>query len=300
MVKKIFFAGMILLAASCSNESELNEVINSEKATAPVTVRVNGFSITQEDFPSGGTRAEQDVADYDAVKVLTLAFYDGSTEVYKTTQKRFESSTYTTFGEFTCNLPIGSYTMVVIGYGYWANGDEIVLTSPTMAGYTSDWARETFCYTQVVNITSAEPVNLNATLNRIVAQLQVISTDNRVEGVSKIRTTYSAGSKSFNPTTGLATSNTGFSVTNSPSAAVGSTVNFGSFVFLATDEQTVNITLEVLDANEAVMFTRYVPNVPLRRNRQTTLSGAVFTSFAATSSAFQLETSWLDGNTVNF
>ena len=77
-------------------------------------------------------------------------------------------------------------------------------------------------------------------------------------------------------------------------------MNFGSFVFLATDEQTVNITLEVLDANEAVMFTRYVPNVPLRRNRQTTLSGAVFTSFAATSSAFQLETSWLDGNTVNF
>lgn len=298
MVKKIFFAGMILLAASCSNESELNEVINAEKATAPVTVRVNGFSITQENFPSGGTRAEQDVADYDAVKVLTLAFYDGSTEVYKTTQKRFESSTYTTFGEFTCNLPIGTYTMVVIGYNHLDDGDEIALTSSTMAGYTSERVRETFCATQSVTVTAAG-VDVSVTMNRIIAQLQIMSTDNRVEGVSKIRTTYSAGSKSFNPTTGLATSNTGFSVTNSPSAAVGSTVNFGSFVFLATDEQTVNITLEVLDANEDVMVTKYVPNVSLKRNRKTILSGAIFTANAS-SAAVSVETGWLEDNTVNF
>lgn len=301
MKKHLMMAAIALLAATgCTNESVETEVAN-QKATAPVTVRVNDFSITTEEMPSGGgmTRSAVNPASYDGVGAIDLAFYSGGTEVFKTTQIKSDGTTYSTFGEFSCNLPIGSYTMVVIGRGQF-DGDVFTLTSPTAAGYTSERARETFVKTQAVNITSADPVNLSATLNRIIAQVRIISTDNRVEGVSKIRTTYSAGGKSFNPTTGLATSNTGFNLTNTPSAAVGATIDVGSFVFLATDEQTVNITIEVLDTNEDVMFTKYVANVPLKRNRQTVLSGPLFTSTAITSSAFQVETDWLPNNTVNF
>lgn len=300
MKQHLMMAAIALLAAtSCTNECVETEVAN-QKATAPVTVRVNDFSITTEEMPSGGgtTRSAVNPASYDGVGAIDLAFYSGGTEVFKTTQIKGDG-TYTTFGEFSCNLPIGSYTMVVVGRGQF-DGDVFTLTSPTAAGYTSERARETFVKTQAVNITSTEAVNLSATLNRIIAQVRIISTDNRVDGVSKIRTTYSAGGKSFNPSTGLATSNTGFVVTNTPSAAVGATIDVGSFVFLATDEQTVNITIEVLDTNEDVMFTKYVANVPLKRNRLTVLSGPLFTSTAITSSAFQVETDWLPYNTVNF
>ena len=301
MKKHLMMAAIVLLAATgCTNECVETEVAN-QKATAPVTVRVNDFSITTEEMPSGGgtTRSAVNPASYNGVGAIDLAFYSGGTEVFKTTQIKSDGTTYSTFGEFECNLPVGSYTMVVIGRGYF-DGDVFTLTSPTAAGYTSERARETFVKTQAVNITSADPVNLSATLNRIVAKLEIISTDTRIDGVSKIRTTYSAGGKSFNPTTGLATSNTGFNLTNTPSAAVGATIDVGSFVFLATDEQTVNITIDVLDANEDVMFTKYVANVPLKRNRQTVLSGPLFTSTAITSSAFQVETDWLPNNTVNF
>ena len=301
MKQHLMMAAIVLLAATgCTNECVETEVAN-QKATAPVTVRVNDFSITSEEMPSGGgtTRSAVNPASYDGVGAIDLAFYSGGTEVFKTTQIKSDGTTYSTFGEFECNLPVGSYTMVVVGRGQF-DGDVFTLTSPTAAGYTSERARETFVKTQAVNITSADPVNLSATLNRIVAKLEIISTDNRVDGVSKIRTTYSAGGKSFNPTTGLATSNTGFNLTNTPSAAVGATIDVGSFVFLATDEQTVNITIDVLDANEDVMFTKYVANVPLKRNRQTVLSGPLFTSTAITSSAFQVETDWLPNNTVNF
>ena len=301
MKKHLMMAAIALLAATgCTNECVETEVAN-QKATAPVTVRVSDFSITTEEMPSGGgmTRSAVNPASYNGVGAIDLAFYSGGTEVFKTTQIKSDGTTYSTFGEFSCNLPIGSYTMVVIGRGQF-DGDVFTLTSPTAAGYTSERARETFVKTQAVNITSADPVNLSATLNRIVAKLEIISTDTRIDGVSKIRTTYSAGGKSFNPTTGLATSNTGFNLTNTPSAAVGATIDVGSFVFLATDEQTVNITIEVLDTNEDVMFTKYVANVPLKRNRQTVLSGPLFTSTAITSSAFQVETDWLPNNTVNF
>ena len=302
MKKHLMMAAIVLLAATgCTNESVETEVAN-QKATAPVTVRVNDFSITTEEMPSGGgtTRSAVNPASYDGVGAIDLAFYSGGTEIFKTTQIKSDGTTYSTFGEFSCNLPIGSYTMVVVGRGYFPNDDVFTLTSPTAAGYTSERARETFVKTQAVNITSADPVNLSATLNRIVAKLEIISTDTRIDGVSKIRTTYSAGGKSFNPTTGLATSNTGFNLTNTPSAAVGATIDVGSFVFLTTDEQKVNITIDVLDANEDVMFTKYVANVPLKRNRQTVLSGPLFTSTAITSSAFQVETDWLPNNTVNF
>ena len=301
MKKHLMMAAIALLAATgCTNECVETEVAN-QKATAPVTVRVSDFSITTEEMPSGGgtTRSAVNPASYDGVGAIDLAFYSGGTEVFKTTQIKSDGTTYSTFGEFECNLPVGNYTMVVIGRGYF-DGDVFTLTSPTVAGYTSERARETFVKTQAVNITSADPVNLSATLNRIVAKLEIISTDTRIDGVGKIRTTYSAGGKSFNPTTGLATSNTGFNLTNTPSAAVGATIDVGSFVFLAADEQKMNITVDVLDTNEDVMFTKYVANVPLKRNRQTVLSGPLFTSTAITSSAFQVETDWLPNNTVNF
>lgn len=291
-------AAIVLLAATgCTNECVETEVAN-QKATAPVTVRVNDFSITTEEMPSGGgtTRSAVNPASYDGVGAIDLAFYSGGTEVFKTTQVRGDG-TYTTFGEFECNLPIGNYTMVVIGRGY-SNGDVFVLTSPTSAGYTSERARETFCATQDVTVTSTTPLDLNVILSRVIAKLHIVSTDNRSASVTKIRTTYSAGGKSFNPTTGLATVNTGFSVTNTPSTAV-QTLDVGNYTFLATDEQTMTITIEALDASDNVLFTKVVPNVPLKRNRITTLTGQVFTA-GTSSGSFQVETDWLEGNTVEF
>ena len=298
MKKMFLMAGIILLAASCSNESELT--VSNEKETAPVKVRVSDFSMSMGDISPEGrtTRAAQDVADYNDVKAVTLAFYAGSTEVYKTTQIKTDGTTYTTFGEFSCNLPIGTYTMVAIGRGYW-DGDEFTLTSPVSAGYTSERPRETFSATQSVTVTSTTPLDLSVTLNRVIAQLHVVSTDGRSAGVSKIKTTYSGGSKCFNPTTGFATDNDGFWQTNSPSTAVGSTINVYSNVFLTTDEQTMDITIDALDADDNVLFTKVVADVPLKLNRKTTLRGSIFTA-SASAAAFQLETEWLDGNTVNF
>lgn len=299
---KAFFvlAGFVLLAAACSNECELTVVENNgEQALAPVTVRVNDFSVTQEEMASGKgtTRAVQDVVNYAGVKAITLAFYAGSTEVYKETQMRDDHSTYTTFGEFTCHLAMGSYTMVVVARDYY-DGDAFVLTSPTVAGYTSERARETFCAMQALTVSDITPIDLNVTLSRIMAMMNIHSTDAVPDEVVKIRTTYAAGSKSFNPSTGLASDNAGFSLTNSIYVDNDSKLFVGSFVFLATDNQTMTVTIEALDNHNDVLFTKVVPGVPLQRNRVTTLSGALFTS--RTSAAFQLETGWIDENLVTF
>lgn len=129
---------MGIFAASCSNERvDMVENAQVEKPLAPVEVYVSGFFVSQEACYGTRTRAVQNVADYNGVKAVTLAFYDGETEVYKTTQLKDDATTFTTFGSFSLSLPLGSYTMVVLGYGLY-DDDEFTLTSPTQAGFTGD------------------------------------------------------------------------------------------------------------------------------------------------------------------
>lgn len=297
IVLKAFFC---LLAVSCSNESEERVINQQTLAQAPVSVRVDGFAVSQENFP-GATRATA-VGSYDGVKVLTLAFYksDG-TEQYKATHTKGSMPEGKTFGEFSTTLPIGSYTMVVLGYRLY-DDDELTLTSPTEAEYTVGAPRETFAATQVVNVASTTALNLTATLDRIVSQLQVISTDGRTANVNKVRMTFSAGGKRFSPTSGLATVNTGSVSTVGNSATVGTSSTSKGYVFLATDEQTMDVTIETLDAEGNTIFSTLVSNVPFKRNRITRLTGAMYdVSASATAGGFQVNTAWLDDvDPINF
>ena len=304
-MKKLFISTAILLSiVACTNDSESTVVENqTEQGYAPVTVRVSDFSIATEEISSGGglTRGTETLDSYFAGGAITLAFYNAvGTEVYKTTQVKGDGS-YTTFGEFTANLQVGTYTMVAVARAHY-DGDAFTLTSPTEAAYTSMRPRETFSKVQTVTVTSASPLDLSVTLNRINSWLKIISTDGRPASIKKIRTTFEKGGKSFNPTTGWATTDTGFSQTNNPSTATGATIeiNVVPFVACADDaEESMTITIEALDAGDNVLATKVVNNVPFKRNRITKLSGAVFTA-EASSAAFKLETSWLDDETVNF
>ena len=293
MKRYVIMAAIALLAASCSNESE--ELETETETLVPVTVQVNDFSVSMED---PNTRAT-DVASYDGIKALTLAFYDtNGTEVYKTTQQKSDKTTYTTFGHFKLNLYKGSYTMVVVGRDYFAN-DVFTLTSPTEAAYTGARARDTFTSTQAVDITNTNAVNLNTTLDRIVAKVLVESTDIRIAEADSIRTTLSAGGKSFNPSTGLALTNTGYSNTLKGSGTKNDAVaQVGTYVFLQSDEQTMDVTIDVLDKDKNVITHREVNNVPLKRNRTTKLTGLLFS--ASLTSTFQVNADWLPEEEVSF
>ena len=91
---------------------------------------------------------------------------------------------------------------------------------------------------QDVNITGTGAVEISATLERVVSMLRVASTDGKSAGVSQMRMTLSAGGKSFSPSTGLATSNTGFANTVSVSTAVGATTLCSTALFLATTDSS--------------------------------------------------------------
>ena len=295
---KFFFAAFMLLVASCSNDESLDSSVNpsnEQSALTPVTVHVSDFSISVEEFSGGTTRAAQAAADYAGVKAITLAFYkaDG-TEAYKTTQTKNDAD----FGEFSLSLPMGSYTMVAVAYTT-KEGSPFVLTSATEAAYTGDHVYETFTATQLVTISNTNAVDISATLSRVVSMLTVVSSDGKTADVSNVRMTFSAGGKDFNPTTGLAITNTGFANTVGVSAAVGATSTSSSYLFLATDEQDIDVTIETLDADGNTLFSRTIEDVPFKRNRKTKLTGAMYTNTGLAGN-FQVTTDWITEHPMGF
>lgn len=295
MKKYSIFAGLVLmLATGCSKESD-NEV-KSNDALVPVTVHVDGFTTTQEDFDV--TRTAASISSNDDLNAVMLAFYNGSTEVYKTVQLKDDETTNTAFGTFNLDLPMGNYTMVAIAYKDHETG-LFGLTSPTAASYAGDHAFDTFVKTQTVNITTTNPVDVSATLNRVVSRLKVVSTDGRTADVASVRMTLSAGGRSFNPTTGLATVNTGIANTVINKANVGTTSSSLTNFFLATDEQTMNVTIETLNANGGVIRSTTVNNVPFKRNRVTVLTGPMYNDVHS-AGTFLIEADWLDDENISF
>ena len=131
---------------------------------------------------------------------------------------------------YSCTLPLGDYQLVVVGRTY-STGDTFTLTSATEAAYTSEKVRDTFCAHQPVTVYSTAPQNLQITLSRISSMLRVVSTDNRTTQATQIRTPFGAGGKGFNPTTGLATTNTGFTVVNHLTSAVGDPIAIYSYLY---------------------------------------------------------------------
>lgn len=278
--------GIVMLLTACHKDTD-------STGTAAVKVSFNDFSITSEDFPE----TKDAVAAYTGVKAMTLAFFDANgTEVYNTTQLRADNTTYTTFGEFELSLPLGSYTMIALGYG---SEVPITLNSATEAIYTADRVRETFVASQAVNVTSTNPLTLNAELSRVVSKVLVRSTDTRTAGVDSVRVTFAAGGKGVNPQTGLASSNNGLSNCVAISTAVGAASSTISYLFLNSDQQTMNVTVETIKPNGTVYSTRTVADVPLQRNKITVLRGPMYST--ASGASFTVSTSWVgDTNWVNF
>lgn len=278
--------GIVMLLTACSKES------STTGGTAAVKVTVNDFSISGEDFPT-----KDAVAEYTGVKAMTLAFFDAQgNAVYNTTQLRAYNTTYETFGVFSLSLPLGSYTMVVLGYG---SEVPITLNSATEAIYTADRVRETFVASQTVNVTSTSPLNLTAELSRVVSKVLVRSTDTRTAGVDSVRVTFAAGGRGVNPQTGLASSNNGLSNCVATTTAVGVASSTISYLFLNSDQQTMNVTVETIKTNGTVYSTRTVTDVPLQRNKITVLRGPMYSN--ASGASFTVSTAYLgDTNYVDF
>ena len=79
------------------------------------------------------------------------------------------------------------------------------------------------------------------------------------------------------------------------SSAVGATTSSVCYLFLASDEQSLNVTIDVLDSDGNILNQKTVSGVSFQRNRCTRLTGSVYTVSTAADS-FLLNKDWLEGD----
>lgn len=282
----LFVAVSLLSACHKDDYGKLSEVV----------LNVNDFDIVNQNIGSTPISKSEDADTSKIIKSITVAFYAANgTEQYKHTQRRSDTSSFsgTNFGHFRFLLPSGTYTMVVLGYG---SDSTIALTSPTVATFSDRRIRDCFAKIETIHVNSTGVNTISAELSRIVSMFSLRSLDQQPEGIDSIRISVNKGSRTFNPTTGLATSDDGASYTASTSSIVGRCLSAPFYLFLTSDVETVDFTYTLYSHGSAVT-TRTIPNVELRRNRKTIATGHVYHN---STSAFTLNTIWLSELNITF
>ena len=261
--------------------------LSCKKDNSQANVTVNVVNIDAIDADKA---TPSSVADVKSITVVFFKHSDHSIQ-WQSVQRRqdFADSVAlaNNFGTFNVQLPVGAYDLVVLGYG-----DTIPATVSSFTSIQMANSRMTFLALQTVNISNASHGTINVELSRISTQLRFVTTDTVPSGVNTVRITLSGGGKDLNPSTGLANTNTGIvsNVTGFP-GRVGQRPQIYCNTLLCADEQTMDVVVEVLDANGQVLIAHNLTDVPFKRNRRTVLTGTLYHHTPGT--GITVNTDWL-------
>jgi hypothetical protein len=161
-------------------------------------------------------------------------------------------------------------------------------------GYT-----ETFLYHATVTI-GEDPVEKQASLDRIVSMCRFVLTDDIPSDVKKMRFYYTGGSGAFNALTGLGSVNSKQTVKLDVAAGQQ---QFEVYTIPHDETGTLKMTITALDASGNTIKERVFEGVPVRRNAITTYSGNFFDDVAESediSFGLKADGAWEQGEEVAF
>ena len=225
---------------------------------------------------------------------LNFAIYDmAGTRIKQVNQ----TSDMADFGHASFQLPEGDYMLVVVGH---SSGGNPTMTDPTCIKFTnSQGYTDTFLCSGNVTI-GEEPVEMQVTLDRIVARCSFVLTDETIPAdVKKMRFYYTGGSGAFDATTGLGCVNSKQDVKFEVTA---DKKQFDLYTFLHDEEGIVHLTVTALDNADNVLYERTF-DVPMQQNHITWLSGEFFNGSGSSSTTITdvtVNTDWAGETHLTF
>ena len=271
-----------VLLASCEKAISDSE---DSKGKADGNLRVNVFQIEKTPFASL-TRASQ--AASEVLTRLNFAVYhlDGS-RVKQVNQTAGDKN----FGACSFQLDEGDYQLVAVGHS--ASGNPTMTNSAKIQFTNATGYTDTFAASLDVTI-GEEPVDVDFTLDRIVALCRFVLTDESYPAeVKKMQFYYTGGSGAFDASTGLGSVNSKQTVTfdvNAPTATIAPTETspggkqFDLYTFLHEESDNIALKVSALDANGNALYERDF-DVPMQTNHITWLTGAFFNGSGGSSSS---------------
>jgi len=288
-------AALVGLAAisafSCSKDLETPEIQTASR----VKLKVQAFDIDQSGFSSGRTKADSK----DPFKRLAFkVFNEDGVAVFDTTQ----CYTQTGFGSVDFLLPEGTYTFVAVGHNVStdkASDSTVVASISSVDAVTLPEQNivDLFSATKEVTILPAKDSSISMSLPRVNTKFKLVMTDAipanaaTMEFVLNANGTESTADHTIDPSTGFASSDRQYVRTFDVSSAAGKTGQSISINLLLTAvTKDIDVMITAYDANEDVIISRLLEDVPMKQNRITTATGVFFNSEA--SATFSVGTTW--------
>ena len=144
----------------------------------------------------------------------------------------------------------------------------------------------------------ATTTNINALMQRIVAQFQFNTTDAAPASATKMTFTLAGVYNRWNVTSGATNSLDRVSTFNNFSKNANGTVTFNIYAIVTDAQTTHTVTVKTYDANDQELQSRTFSDVPLRNGYRTTYTGVYFTD-TPTAATFQVG-DWQEFAAVNF
>ena len=252
-------------------------LMSCEKALDPALSKVNSDGNVEVDCWFDGT----------ADKLCVMAFLpDGSRALSKV-------KTGAAGVPLTIDLPVGEYTLVAVAH---SSASTPSLKSPQQVVFNAKDGRkltDVWCKVMAYTVEHDQPVSTEMTLTHATACVRFQFDDDVLpDGVTALRFDYSGGSANVNPSTqeGCTKSNQSELRTLSEDG----TYSIYTFPYMARDG-VLKVTVNALDAQGAVLYSRTISGVPVSRGQTTIIEGSLIPS--EQSLGFKVSSDW-DGETV--
>ena len=243
------------MMVACSSDNDGEPVINDNLVT--VTVTFLQFRIGMEPFTRGTDISE-------LTTHLDMWLTDGTT-----TTDYHQTSATEGFGTITLSLDrTKTYTLHVVGH----KCDDAATLTDGVISFPNDKVKDTFWYATTFSPNTT--TSLSPEMSRIVGCLRMEITDIIPATVKKMRFTIADVYDRWSVTDGPA-----HQLDRVATITYNGTSSIFNVYMIATDAETTHtVTVDALDADDAVILSRTFSDVPIRQNHKTIMTGSFFTN----------------------
>jgi hypothetical protein len=267
MKKYLFFSAIVaLLFVSCKSKDEPENLQKQQ-----VTFKVTAFEQTTDPMNGPAKAPQATILDDEGGVALTdLYVFDG------TTQLAHQTNDDPSFGTVTLDLTHGNHNLSFI----CTRSTGISVENGVM---TFSGIRPTFGKLLALNVSSSTPAQ-NLELDRITGQLSITINDAFPATANQIEFILANKYSSINVASLLGVNGAEWSQKVSCTAKVGQSgvqYNFNTICPSLTEEYTSDLTINIYNSLNAVIYSVTIEDVRFAANTKTLLSGNLFTTPSA-------------------
>lgn len=286
---------------SCSSDEDATTATETQPTTVNVTFTGLDISITPDQKANSPLRVS---ATQSGVTRIAFKVFDATGKVVYSEAKNVGSDN--DFDHVVCPLHVGKYTFVAVAHKAKPLDSPVATVTSADESLLTESYVPKLVFAKTMDVTVAGNTTQNVTMEfgkRITTSFNLKVTDAYPDEVTKVRLTANSSKPkatspfAFSPATGFAPSDLSYTNTIIRAENLSSFTgkDIGLNFFLTSDEQKMDIVIDMLnDANE-VLYTRTLSDLTFHRHSTTRATGTFFTASTTTTFDFDME----DDATIN-